>query len=208
MSSPPPIPGQRSLFGHEPPRCDLRFQTMRRIELAEGAWIDYARGWLRGDAHLFDHLERGLAWRTEDRVMYEQRVAVPRLYAVSDGRDEKRFPILAEMRSAIEARYESEFPRLSYALYRDGSDSVAWHGDYVARRLPAALVATVSVGSPRKFLLRPTGGENSISIPLGWGDLVVMGGTCQRTYQHAIPKVTEAAPRIAIMYRPVWDEPV
>jgi alkylated DNA repair dioxygenase AlkB len=207
MPSPPTTPVQRSLFGHEAPRCDAAFRSVRRIALGDGAWIDHARGWLEGHEQLFEDLERGLAWRSEDRVMYERRVEVPRLYAVSNGGDEGRFPILAQMRAAIERRYGAEFPRLSYALYRDGRDSVAWHGDYVARRLPEALVATVSVGAPRKFLLRPTGGGASIALSLGWGDLVVMGGTCQRTHQHAIPKVASATARIAIMYRPVWHEP-
>lgn len=65
------------------------------------------------------------------------------------------------------------------------------------------------VGAPRKFLLRRAGGGPSRSLTLGWGDLLVMGGTCQRTYQHAIPKVARAAPRIALMFRPKWtaDDP-
>jgi alkylated DNA repair dioxygenase AlkB len=83
-------------------------------------------------------------------------------------------------------------------------DSVAWHGDYVAREMDRAIVATVSVGAPRRFLLRRKGGGKSIALSLGWGDLLVMGGTCQRTYQHAIPKVRRAEPRIAIMFRPDW----
>ena len=84
--------------------------------------------------------------------------------------------------------------------------SVAFHGDYVAREMDRALVATVSVGAPRRFLMRPTGGGKSIALTLGWGDLLVMGGTCQRTWQHAIPKVKHALPRIAIMFRPVWTK--
>jgi len=90
-------------------------------------------------------------------------------------------------------------------LYRDGSDSVAWHGDYLARTLENALVATVSVGAARRFLLRPAGGGRSIALQLGLGDLLVMGGTIQRTWQHAVPKVARADPRIVVMFRPVWE---
>ena len=199
------VRGQRSLFGREAPRCDPAFRTIRRTVLEHGAWVDVARGWLEGDSVLFDELEHGLAWRAEDRVMYDKRVEVPRLCATHTTSDSARPAILEQMRSALNERYATAFARLSFALYRDGSDSVAWHGDYVARRLPEALVATVSVGAPRKFMLRPAGGGASISFALGWGDLVVMGGTCQRTYEHCIPKVAEASPRIAIMYRPVWE---
>jgi alkylated DNA repair dioxygenase AlkB len=60
------------------------------------------------------------------------------------------------------------------------------------------------VGGQRRFLLRPYGGGHSIALNLGWGDLLVMGGTCQRTWQHCLPKVAHAEPRIAIMFRPSW----
>jgi len=203
------ITGQLGLFEAGAPNIDERFTTVERITLEHGAWLDVARGWLTGHGQVFDLLVARVAWRSESRVMYDRTVEVPRQYAVlSDGA--QIHPVLETMRSALDRRYATSFERLSVALYRDGRDSVAWHGDYVARRMPQALVATVSVGSPRKFLLRPTGGGRSIAISLGWGDLLVMGGSCQRTYQHAIPKIARAAgPRIAIMYRPKWkaDEP-
>jgi len=93
-------------------------------------------------------------------------------------------------------------------LYRTGADSVAWHGDTTARDLPEAVVATVSLGEPRRFLLRPRGGGRTIPFSLGRGDLFVMGGACQRTWQHAVPKVARALPRLAVMFRPIWREPV
>jgi len=93
---------------------------------------------------------------------------------------------------------------MTAALYRDGNDSVALHGDTTARDMIEAIVATVSLGAPRRFMLRPTEGGASIAMPLGRGDLVVMGGTCQRTWRHGIPKVASAGPRIALMFRPAW----
>jgi hypothetical protein len=92
---------------------------------------------------------------------------------------------------------------------RELAQGVAWHGDYVARELPTdALVATVSLGAPRRFLLRPAeGGGASVAYNLGWGDLIVMGGSCQRTWRHSIPKVRQAGPRLAIMFRPLWEPP-
>jgi alkylated DNA repair dioxygenase AlkB len=110
------------------------------------------------------------------------------------------------MRRALCERYRESFERVSLALYRDGRDSVAWHGDQVARNMPEALVASVSVGTPRRLLLRPKTGGRSLALALGWGDLLVMGGSCQRTWQHHVPKVAHAEPRISIMFRPVWSK--
>ncbi len=192
------------LLGRDEPRCDVTFASLERSELGDGAWIDVARGWLAGHATLFEELRQRVAWREESRRMYDRVVDVPRLFAVLP--PPARPPVVEEMRRALERRYASELSRVSVALYRDGGDSVAWHGDYVARRMDEALVATVSVGASRKFLVRPAGGGRSRAWSLGCGDLVVMGGTCQRTHQHAIPKRVHAEPRIAIMFRPVWDE--
>ncbi|WP_434426130.1 alpha-ketoglutarate-dependent dioxygenase AlkB [Nannocystis pusilla] len=196
---------QLPLFGHEVPRFDASFATLERIELADDAWIEVARGWLSGHAQLFELLLHGTRWRADERVMYDRQVEVPRLHGVPAARGPAAETLRA-VRSALDARYATDFERVTLGLYRDGRDSVAFHGDYVARRMPEALVATVSVGAPRRFLLRPTGGGESLELALGWGDLLVMGGSCQRTYQHAVPKVARAAPRIAIMFRPVWPD--
>jgi alkylated DNA repair dioxygenase AlkB len=200
----PPVP-QPTLFGNEAPRCDGSFGSLERVVLERGAWIEVARGWLSGHATLFDALVRDTTWRSEERKMYDRMVDVPRLYAMLP-RDGPGHPVLDDMRRALDRRYGTTFEHVSLALYRDGKDSVAWHGDQVARRLPEALVATVSVGAPRRFLLRPYGGGRSFGYSLGWGDLVVMGGSCQRTYQHSVPKIARAEPRIAIMFRPTWEE--
>jgi alkylated DNA repair dioxygenase AlkB len=201
----PVLRGQLSLLGHEEPAFDATFARMRRIELANGAWVDYAQSWLRGDASLFEQLAESTRWRTSEERMYDKIVQVPRLYAALPA-DGPGHPVLEPIRSALSQHYGQEFCRVSMALYRDGEDSVAWHGDRVARRMPDALVATVSVGGWRRFLLRPYGGGRSIALNLGSGDLVVMGGSCQRTWQHCIPKVAHANPRIAIMFRPEWEE--
>ena len=137
--------------------------------------------------------------------MYDRMLEVPRLYAIVPD-DGPGHPLLSEMRQLLSVRYRQAFERISLSLYRDGRDSVAWHGDRVARNMPEAIVATVSVGAPRRFLLRPKGGGQSIALSLGHGDLVIMGGSCQRTWQHAVPKVSQAPPRIAIMFRPRWAD--
>jgi alkylated DNA repair dioxygenase AlkB len=196
---------QLGLFGNEEtPAIDASFVRLARTELEPGAWFDYAQGWLRGHESLFDVLASSLRWRSERREMYTRVVDVPRLYALVP-EDGAGHPLLEVMRRSLSARYGEQFERVSLAYYRDGRDSVAWHGDTVARELQNAVVATVSVGAPRRFLLRPKGGGRSLALSLGWGDLLVMGGTCQRTWQHSVPKVMSAGPRIAIMFRPSWS---
>ena len=197
---------QLDLFGARRVDFDASFSELRRDELADGAWVDHVPGWVRGHDALFDELEVGLDWRTEKRRMYDRVVATPRLLAsvptsaVAGG-------AIEDMRRALSERYGEDFVRTTAALYRDGNDSVAWHGDTTARDMDTAIVATISLGQPRKFLLRPTSGGESIAYQLGRGDLVVMGGTCQRTWRHTIPKVAHAAgPRIAVMFRPAWGD--
>ena len=180
------------------------FTGLARRELSDGAWVDYAPSWVTGHSALFDELEQSLTWRTEERQMYERVVTTPRLLARVP-RDLKT-GIVEDMRHALSVRYGEEFVRTTAALYRDGNDSVAFHGDTTARDMESAVVATVSLGAPRKFLLKPTEGGASISYQLGRGDLIVMGGTCQRTWRHGIPKTAHApGPRIALMFRPSWS---
>jgi alkylated DNA repair dioxygenase AlkB len=66
------------------------------------------------------------------------------------------------------------------------------------------MVAIVSFGSPRALMLRPRGGGESLRFPVGHGDLLVMGGSCQRTWEHAIPKTAKpVGPRISVQFRPI-----
>lgn len=191
---------QLDLFAAPQVGIDATFGKLARRSLGHGAWLDYQPGWLAGHAALFETLERALAWQTERRTMYDRVVETPRLLArlPKDG-------IVEAMRVALSAHYGEDFVRTTAALYRDGNDSVAFHGDTTARDMQTALVATVSLGEPRTFLLKPTDGGSSIAYKLGRGDLIVMGGTCQRTWRHAIPKASRAGPRMALMFRPSWS---
>jgi len=200
---------QPSLFGLGQPSFDAGFSELRRHELSRGAWLDHQPGWLRGHQALFDLLVDVVDWEQHRRPMYDRMVDVPRLTGslpnAAEGAHAAELAIVEAMAEAISGRYRLDFDRIGIALYRDGNDSVAWHGDQVARELPQAMVATVSLGEPRKFCLRPKGGGPSQKFHLGHGDLMVMGGTCQRTWEHSVPKVASAGPRIALMFRPEWS---
>jgi alkylated DNA repair dioxygenase AlkB len=199
------VPAQPTLFDRaEIPSIDAgALASMRRVDLGDGAWVEHLSSWVVGEQPLMDMLVRTTAWRSERRPMYDRIVDVPRLVA-SLPDDGPGHPLLEDIRGLLSARYATAFARVAMGYYRDGSDSVAWHGDTVARELPEAVVATVSLGEPRRFLLRPRDGGRSIAYRLGRGDLFVMGGSCQRTWRHAVPKVARALPRLAVMFRPIW----
>ncbi|WP_328456181.1 alpha-ketoglutarate-dependent dioxygenase AlkB [Streptomyces sp. NBC_00386] len=181
---------------------------LRRTTLGDGAWIDLLPGWLSGADELFTRLAAEVPWRAERRQMYEQVVDVPRLLAYFRAEDPLPHPVLDEARDALSAHYAEElgeaFTTAGLCYYRDGRDSVAWHGDRTGRGAREdTMVAIVSVGAPRDLLLRPRGGGDTVRRPLGHGDLIVMGGSCQRTWEHAIPKTARAAgPRISVQFRP------
>ncbi len=193
---------QGSLFDHE-----------ERRNLGAGAWIDVRAGWLNGrldgEATLFDELLEAIPWRAERRQMYERVLDVPRLVSHHDLTDGPApHPAIARLRRRLNDIYAGElgepFTSAGLCLYRDGTDSVAWHGDTIGRSSTEdTMVAIVSLGARRTFAMRPRGGGRSLRLPQGHGDLLVMGGSCQRTWEHAVPKTARpTGPRISIQFRP------
>src|SRR3954447_4250754 len=196
-----PVPGSeaapalRPLGGH-----------VDRTVLTSGAWVEHRPSWVAGSDALFERLVQVVPWRAERRRMYEHDVDVPRLLCFYDQDDELPHPLLAEAGSALSAHYRDElgepFTTAGCCYYRDGRDSVAWHGDRIGRSRSAdTMVAIVSFGDPRKLCLRPRGGGSSIAVEMGHGDLLVMGGSCQRTWEHCVPKVAPAGPQISVQFR-------
>ena len=179
-----------------------------RHQLARGAWVDHLPGWVEGSDRVLDVLLGDIGWRADRRQMYDREVAVPRLLRWYGGDETLPHPTLTGARTRLNAHYRPElgedFVTAGMCLYRDGRDSVAWHGDRIGRsRTEDTMVAIVSFGSPRPLVLRPVGGGESLRFTLGHGDLVVMGGSCQRTWEHCIPKTTRAVgPRVSVQYRP------
>ncbi len=199
---------QASLFDHADAVGLGSLDPVRRTELNHGAWIDVVPGWLRGADQLFERLVATVPWRAEERPMYDRVVAVPRLLSFYGEDDPLPDPVLHDARDALDRHYAAEpgerFRTAGLCYYRDGRDSVAWHGDTIGRgSTEDTMVAIVSVGEPRDLLLRPRSGGPSIRHALGHGDLLVMGGSCQRTWEHAVPKRTRpVGPRISIQFRP------
>jgi alkylated DNA repair dioxygenase AlkB len=182
-------------------------QPAVRHTLTRGAWVDVRRDWVSGANDVLARLVADVPWRAERRQMYDRVVDVPRLVHTYGEDEPLPHPLLVEARAALSAHYRPElgepFLTAGCCYYRDGRDSVAWHGDTIGRgRLQDTMVAIVSFGDPRRLALRPRGGGESLSFEMGHGDLVVMGGSCQRTWEHAVPKVAHAGPRISVQFRP------
>jgi alkylated DNA repair dioxygenase AlkB len=193
---------QTTLFGSAPIGFDAHFDQLERVQLDADAWIDYAPMWLEGDDTLFDVLVRNSTWDQPVVRMFERDVLTPRLVAQIDPSID---PVIPRLVDVLSARYGIRLDRVSAGWYRDGNDSVAFHGDRIAREREHALVATISLGSPRRFLIRPKVGGESRAYSLGHGDLVVMGGACQRTWEHGVPKSSATHGRIALMFRHAYD---
>jgi alkylated DNA repair dioxygenase AlkB len=198
---------QATLFAGLEPDDGVRPPSPERTVLTHGAWVDVARSWLPDPDDVFATLVRDVPWRAEERQMYDRVVAVPRLVHTYGIGAPLPHPLLTEAREVLGEHYRPElgepFVTAGCCYYRDGRDSVAWHGDTFGRgRTQDTMVAIVSVGDPRRLCLRPRGGGDSVSVEMGHGDLVVMGGSCQRTWEHAVPKVAAAGPRISVQFRP------
>ena len=198
---------QSSLFdtADAPTLGDL--QARHRRYLDGSAWVDLLPGWASGADDVLQALLHEVPWRSERRAMYDSVVDVPRLTCFYSAGEALPHPLLEDMRDQLSAYYSSElgepFVTAGLCLYRDGTDSVAWHGDRIGRsRTDDTMVAIVSLGSARHLALRPREGGRSQRLALGHGDLAVMGGACQRTWDHAVPKTSAAVgPRISIQYR-------
>lgn len=193
---------QGSLFDREP-GADLSFDGLVRHRLDERSWLDEVAGWAPEHGSIFAELADTAPWRQRERRMYDRTVLEPRMVAGWSGPTLAGLPPrLEEMRSVLSARYRVEFDSVFVNLYRDGRDGVAWHGDTNRRTMRDPLVATVSLGERRRFLLRPgTAGPATRHFTPGGGDLLVMGGACQHEWQHTVPKAARAGARMSVTIR-------
>jgi len=192
----------------EEPRLTALAGRVVRHQLGSGAWVDHLPGWVEGSDAVLDVLLGDIGWRADRRQVYDREVAVPRLLRWFGAGETLPHDLLTRARDALDTHYRDDlgepFVSAGMCLYRDGRDSVAWHGDRIGRGATQdTLVAIVSFGSPRALMLRPVGGGASRRFPVGHGDLVVMGGSCQRTWEHCVPKTAQpVGPRVSVQFRP------
>jgi alkylated DNA repair dioxygenase AlkB len=195
---------QASLFGAEPPSPDPAFGGLRRLQLDECCWIDLCRGWLTGADAVFETVTSTGPFEQRQRWMYDRVVDEPRL--VAPWPDETLPEAIDDARRLLSQRYERDFGSVWVNLYRDGRDSVAWHGDRVRHTQATSCVVTISLGAIRRFALRVRdparrAGRAAHRWWLGPGDLVVMGGRSQHDWEHSVPKMALAGPRVSVTMR-------
>lgn len=191
---------QTTLFGVIDPSL-RESPPFERIQLDTSAWVDVSRDWVLGGDVLLDRLIRAVPWRQGRRRMWDQVLDDPRLSYWARMSDPPVDDMIPRLHHALEATYRRRFRRPGFNYYRDGRDSVAWHADRELRTLDDTIVAIVTLGTRRPFLIRPIGGGPSIDLRPGSGDLIVMGGSAQRGWEHAVPKTARSGPRISISWR-------
>jgi alkylated DNA repair dioxygenase AlkB len=182
---------------------DTSFSGLERIQLDEVSWLDHCPGWMSGSDQAFEELLRDVIWSQRRRWMYDREVDEPRLTSWHriDQQTCDTYQWLEDARTSLSAHYGIRFDSVGINLYRDGADSVAWHRDRIPPEIVEPLVALVSLGASRTFLLRPRGGGRSYAFRLGHGDLLVTGGQTQRRFEHSVPKVKASGPRMSLAFR-------
>jgi alkylated DNA repair dioxygenase AlkB len=185
---------QQSLF-------ETGARVARRIALDAESWVDYAPRWADAPDALFAELRDSRQWGQRTRHLYDREVLEPRLTSRWLKGEVLEPPALAAMLARLDAAYGVEFDSIGFNWYRDGNDSVAPHGDKIVKHIAEPIVALVSLGATRRFVLKPRAGGKSMHFDLASGDLLVTGGKTQRTWLHSIPKVAHAGPRISLAFR-------
>jgi len=192
---------QGSLFGSG--ELEVRAAApVHRTWLDDESWVDVCHGWLGGQFELYDRLARADLWHHGRRQMYGEYVDEPRLSAGLRLKDSRTPGVVRRMSNVLAARYQVPMTALWLNWYRSGDDAVAWHADRIGKVFEQPPVAIVSLGSTRRFLLRPKGGGASIAFHPAGGDLLVMGGACQHQWEHSVPRARHGGPRISVTLRP------
>ena len=166
-----------------------------RLDLDATSWVDVTRGWLAGADALFDALLDGVAWQTSRLFRYDHWIEERRLGAMWRSGTPLPHPALAEIHRTLQHRYGVRFDGFGLLQYRDGGDGQAFHRDTDMRWLDDTVIAVLTLGARRPWLLRPRadrydhsgGGGATRNIAPGSGDLLVMGGRCQADWEHSVP---------------------
>ncbi|ASW01060.1 alpha-ketoglutarate-dependent dioxygenase AlkB family protein [Paraburkholderia aromaticivorans] len=186
---------QQALFAPEPVSVLHDAEGGIRY-LPESIAAGTAQQWFEASLH-------NIGWLSQQRMMYDREVAVPRLIATF-AREAGNLPApLGEAFEAVRALVGAPFNRVGLNLYRDGSDSVAPHSDKTDKLLPAQPIAIVSLGASRRMSIRPKAGSGrTVHIELEPGSCLVMSYASQFTHEHSIPKLADiTGPRISLAFR-------
>ncbi|MFI6909400.1 alpha-ketoglutarate-dependent dioxygenase AlkB [Nonomuraea sp. NPDC050394] len=192
---------QLDLFAQQTPSLDRTFATARRVRLDETSWVEHVPAWLTGGEHLLRELIAGAAWEQRLRSIAGRMMVEPRLTAEYPDLADAPHDLLRTAAAALSARYGLPYDGLWINFYRDHRDSTGWHGDWATCRRERCVVPVLSLGATRRFLLKPRAGGRGVALTPAAGDLVVMGGRCQRDWRHSVPKqATRSGPRVSVNF--------
>jgi alkylated DNA repair dioxygenase AlkB len=193
-----------------PIRVD-REVVVERLDLGGGAWVDVARGWMAGADELFEYLRDEVSWQGSRLFRYDHFVEERRVSSSWESGNPLPHPALAEATRVLQHRYRAQFPGFGMIQYRDGSDGQAFHRDTDMRWLDDTVVAILTLGAQRPWLLRPRSSRHdhepghgaTHDLAPASGDLIVMGGRAQADWEHSVPYLAARSirPRISIQWR-------
>jgi alkylated DNA repair dioxygenase AlkB len=184
--------------------------TVERVQLDERSWVDVVRGLVPQGQRVHDDLVRTARWRTGRVYKYERWVDDVRQSASQSG--PRRHPALVEVEHWLLRRYRVRMSGVVLSQYRHAREGLGFHRDRGMTWLDETLVALLSLGARRPWLMRPDSGRpvidpddafrDAVDLDPGNGDLIVMGGRCQREWLHAVPPlVTPVGSRISAQWR-------
>lgn len=180
---------------------DASFSAAVRTPLDATSWVELVPGWLSGSEALFQELARGVSWKQHHRNLFGQRFLEPRLTAEYRELRDMPHPSLIAAAETLSAHYGTRYDSVWLNLYRDGRDSTGWHRDHFSCRRPECIVPVLTLGTARRFLVKPRRGGAALSFSPRSGDLVVMGGRSQQDWLHGVPKAPGAAARISVNFQ-------
>jgi alkylated DNA repair dioxygenase AlkB len=184
---------------------------IERVDLDADSWVDVARGWMAGADELTADLLRDVPWQASRLFRYDHFVEERRLGSWWSPGNPMPHPALAEATRLLQHRYGVRFAGFGMIQYRDGRDGQAFHRDTDMRWLDDTIIAILSLGARRPWLLRPRTSRHDHTpgrgvthdLAPGSGDLIVMGGRAQADWEHSVPYLPTQAltPRISIQWR-------
>ncbi|HEV7759211.1 MAG TPA: alpha-ketoglutarate-dependent dioxygenase AlkB, partial [Acidimicrobiales bacterium] len=197
---------QLDLFGVGAPAVDATFGGARRQRLDEGSWVEVVPHWLTGGEQVLASMRTSVPWEQRQRWMYDQLFDEPRLTAEYPDLADVPVAILREAGRVLSDHYGVPYDGLWLNLYRDQRDSTGWHGDWPSCRRDECIVPVLTLGARRRFLLKARAGGPSVVLSPSSGDLVVMGGRCQRDWRHCVPKQSRPAGlRVSVNFQSAWQ---
>jgi alkylated DNA repair dioxygenase AlkB len=191
--------------------------TVETYEIKEDGLLKWSPEFIskKEAKELYEHLSKELNWVQGDISMYGKTIKTPRIQSwmadeniVVKGLFQRQkqhpwTPQVQKIRERIENLLQCKFDYLLLNLYRDGKDYIGYHADREAIPKGKDIIASVSLGETRKFIIRHKETKEKLEYSLIDGSLIVMeGGNIQKNWKHTVPKQPKVTkPRINLTFR-------